>query len=96
MKQYSRRDTIEVCGISADVPDDKIEEECLKIFNAAEVLVENRPPSGFFIHAAHRVGKNGKVLVKFVNRKFAYAAVSNSVKLKDSVYKGVYLRCTTQ
>ena len=73
-KQYSRRDTIEIAGIKQDVADEHIEEECLKILKASKVKVANKFPTSIDIQAAHRKGRKGNVVVKFVNRKFAYAA----------------------
>ena len=85
-KQYSRRDTCEIVGISNDVKDDDIEEECIKILKAAKAKVGNRYATTFDIHAAHRRGKKGTVIIKFVNRKFAAAAITNRSNLKDSDY----------
>lgn len=82
-KQHSRRDTIEIAGIKQEVADEQIEEECLKILKAAKVKVANKFPASLDIQAAHRKGRKGNVIVKFVNRKFAYTAVSNSRNLKD-------------
>ena len=64
-KQYIRRETIEFSGISQDVGDDAIEDECLKILKAAKVKVGNRFPSTLDIHAAHRKGRKGIVILKF-------------------------------
>ena len=83
-KQYIRRETIEFSGISQDVGDDAIEYECLKILKAAKVKVGNRFPSTLDIHAAHRKGRKGIVILKFVNRKFAFSALSNRASLKNS------------
>ena len=79
-------------GISADIEDTAIEDECLNIFKAAKVKVGNRFPTTLDIHAAHRKGRKGTVIVKFVNRKFAIASLTNRQNLKDSdVYGGVFI-----
>ena len=83
-KQYNRRDNIEIVGIDPVVRDEDIEEECIKILKAAKVKVGNKFPTTLDIQAAHRKGKKGTVIMKFVNRKFAYSAISNRANLKDS------------
>ena len=81
--QHLRRDTIEFAGISADIPDDKIEDECLGILKAAEVKIGNKFPAAKDVHAAHRKGRKGIVILKFVNRKFAVQALLNRYKLRE-------------
>ena len=91
-KQDIRRDTIEISGINNEVVDDDIENKTLEILKAANVKVGNKYPTAKDIQAAHRKGRKGIVIVKFVNRKFAYASLSNSHKLKDSGdYNRIYL-----
>ena len=82
-KQHLRRDTIEFAGISADIPDDKIEDECLGILKAAKVKVGNKFPAAKDVHAAYRKGRKGIVISKFVNRKFAVQALLNRYKLRE-------------
>ena len=89
--QYGRRDTCDISGISMDINDADIEEECLKILKTAKVKVSNRFPNSLDIHAAHRKGKKGVVIIKFVNRKWANTARYNSSNLKNSDYQGVYI-----
>ncbi len=83
-KQYERRTSIEISGIPESVEDSKIEDAVINVLKSAEVKVHNRHPTYFDIQAAHRKGKKGVVICKFVNRKFAYSAVSNSSKLKNA------------
>ena len=90
-KQYIRRETIELVGIDSSVPDDAIEEECIKILKVAKVKVGNRYPTTFDIHAAHRKGRKGNVILKFVNRKFAYNSIFNRANLKNTEYEKVYI-----
>ena len=82
-RQHLRRDTIEFAGISADIPGDKIEDECLGILKAAKVKVGNKFPAAKDVHAAHRKGRKGIVILKFVNRKFAVQALLNRYKLRE-------------
>ena len=90
-KQYIRRDTIEIMGIGQDVQDDDIENKTLEILKVAKVKVGKKYPTAMDIQASHRKGRKGVVIVKFVNRKFTYASVSNSHKLKNSDYNHVYI-----
>ena len=91
-KQYLRRDTIEVVGIPSDVTDEEIEDEVIKVLKAAKVKLGNKFPNAFDINAAHRIGKKGKVIVKFVNRKFAVSAMTNRSNLKGiNEYSQVFL-----
>ena len=81
-KQYAGRDSVEIMSISRDVGDAHIEDECIKILKSAKVKVGNKFPSTLGIQAARRKRNKGKVIVKFVNRKFASAAISNRSNLK--------------
>ena len=91
-KQYKRRGTLEIAGIGTDIEDVNVEEECLKILKAAKVKIGNKFASTHDIQAAHRIGRKGTVILKFVNRKFAYEALLNSKKLKDhEEYGQVYI-----
>ena len=90
-KQYGRRDSIEIVGISPDVHDDNIENECINILKAAKVKVGNKFPSTLDIHAAHRKNRKGHVIIKFTNRKWAEGAMRNRASLKDSNYANTFL-----
>ena len=92
LKQYVRRDTVEISGIGMEVADINIEDECLKIFKAVKVKVSNRFPTNLDIQAAHRKDKKGTVICKFVNRKFALTSLAMSSNLKDlDGYNGIYI-----
>ena len=82
-KQYGRRDCIEISGIDKNIPDEEIEEKCIKILKLAQVKVSNRFPNPLDIHAAHRKNRKGDVIIKFVNRKFAKASMVNRDKLRE-------------
>ena len=83
-KQYERRNTIEISGIPLTVADNDVENEVLRILKVAKAKVGSKLPGQFDIQAAHRKGRKGTVLCKFVNRKFAQAAIWNSRNLKDA------------
>ena len=90
-KQYIRRETIEIIGIGQDVQDDDKENKTFEILKAANVKVGKKYPTAMDIQASHRKGRKGIVIGKFFNRKFAYASVSSSHKLKNSDYNHVYI-----
>ena len=87
--QYSRRDTLEITGIPADVVDEKLEDEVIEIYEEAKAILNRQ---NIFkkndIQAVHRIGKKGRVIVKVVNRKFVHTALVNGKKLKDSTRYG--------
>ena len=62
--------SVEHTGIPLNIPSDQIANEVIKIFNAGDVSIHGQSLYHFDIHAAHRKGKKGTVMVKFVNRKF--------------------------
>lgn len=82
--QYERRNSIEISGVPASVTDEQVEAEVLKILQAAKAKVNNNFPRSLDIQAAHRKGRNGVIICKFVNRKFATSAVINSRNLKNA------------
>ena len=81
--QYSRRDTIEISGIPLQVSHYKLEDEVIKIFEAAEVTVHGKKLNASKIHACHRIGKKGITICKFVNRKFAREGLVCGKNLRD-------------
>ena len=81
--QYSRRDTIEICGIPRDVEDTRVEDECLKILKTVNAKIGTKSPTKMDIQAAHWKQNKKSVIVKFVNRKFAASALTNRSSLKD-------------
>ena len=81
--QYLRRDTIEICGIPPVIPQNNLEEEVIKIFNAAKVTVHGKTLDYGDIQACHRIGKKKETTIyKFVNRKFAREAMYCGKNLK--------------
>lgn len=85
--QYSRRDSIEISGVPMSVPDADVEKEVIKILKTAKAKMGGKFPVAHDIQASHRIGRKGKIICKFVNRKFAKSAVINSKNLKDVLYK---------
>ena len=90
--QYIRRSCIEISGIPPNVEkmnktfseEENLETEVLKIYNAAGVVVHGNNVKREDIEAVHRVGKKNITIVKFVNRKFAYAGLFKGRNLKDN------------
>ena len=75
---------IEISGIPNSVADNDIEDAVIKVLKTAKAKVHTKFPSHMDIQAAHRKGKKGVVICKFVNRKFAYSALYSSANLKDA------------
>ena len=82
-QQYERRTCIEITGIPETVGKDELEDAVIDVLKAAKVKVHNKFPAHLDIQAAHRKGRKGNVICKFVNRKFAWTSLINSSKLKD-------------
>ena len=80
--QYQRRNTIEITGIPSTVKQDDLEEQVVKIFNAANVTVNEHGLDPYQIQACHRIGKKGITICKFVNRKFATEGIYCGKNLK--------------
>ena len=81
-EQYGRRECIEITGIPTDIAQEDLEEQVIKIYNEAKVEVHGREFNRFDISACHKLGKKSVTIVKFVNRKFAYAGLSKGKNLK--------------
>ena len=62
--QYSRRETIELNPMPADITEDVLEESICKALSLTGV---NVVPND--LHACHRMKRSGKVIVKFNRRK---------------------------
>ena len=55
----------------------------------------NRYPNTLDVHAAHRIGRKGNVIFKFVNRKWASTVMKNAANLKDTEnYKNLYINAS--
>lgn len=86
-QQYERRTCVEITGIPADIPTTQLENEVIKIYEVGGFKVHGKSLDQFDIQAAHRKRNKSTVIVKFVNRKFAYMGLSNGKELKD---KNIY------
>ena len=75
-------DTVEISGIPDSVPQAKLEDEVIKLFNTAGVEVAGHKHDKLQIHACHRIGSKVNVVVKTVNRKFAEQGLYSSKNLK--------------
>ena len=86
--QYSRRESVEITGIPADIDHKNLEKEVLKIYNEAKVEVHGNKITNMDISACHRIGKHGVTIVRFVNRKFAMEGLYKGKNLKGSKLYG--------
>ena len=92
--QYGRRNSIEITGIPDNIDTERLEDEVIKVFDAAGVQVDGRKLSNHDMEAVHRIGKKGVTIARFVNRKFAYAGLRSGKNLKGkNIYgdKGIYI-----
>ena len=62
--QYSRRECVEIVGIPTSVADNELEETFCKIVDKVGVKIDDRD-----IVSCHRVGSQGRTIVKFSHRK---------------------------
>ena len=83
-QQYSRRDTIEICGIPSSVEDKVLEKKTMEILESIGCKV-----SPADIQACHRLQKKDRTIIKFVNRKSALQCLRNKAKLKTFDAKAV-------
>ena len=62
--QYSRRETIELNSVPADITEDVLEENICKAFSLTRVnVIPNE------LHACHRMKRSDRMIVKFKCRK---------------------------
>ena len=85
--QYSRRENIEIINIPETITPKNLETHVLEVLRKINVAV-----SSYEIAAVHRIGKKSakkprKVIVRFINRKAAYAAIKGSWKLFKTEFK---------
>ena len=52
----------------------------------------NRYPNTLDVHAAHRKGRKGNVIIKFVNRKWESTVMKNAEDTED--YQNVYINAS--
>ena len=87
-QQYSRRDSIEIVGIAANVTDDQIEAKCCDIL--CDIGAPTTPDE---IQACHRLFDNKRTIVKFVSRKSVFNIMKKRSQLAsiDEYKKKVYI-----
>ena len=70
--QYTRRNNIEIQGISSQIPGEKLEEKVIEVFSAMNIAITKND-----VEDCHRLGKSSKSnIVQFVNRKDCCAILS--------------------
>ena len=92
LDQYSRRNNIELRNIPENIT--SLETHVINVLASIDITVNS-----YDIVAVHRLGKPNKnytrsVIVRFVNRKFAYSALEKSKKLNKSnnkEYKRIFI-----
>ena len=77
-QQYSRRDTVEICGIPSSVSDGDLEETVIQILDKVDVTATPND-----IQACHRLHDKTRTIIKFVNRKHAYQTLTKKKTLTD-------------
>ena len=80
--QYYRRESFEITGIPANIPQENLEDEVVEIAKEAKVSVNRQPLKKGDIVACHRIGRNGTVVCRVMNRKFSREAVVKSKTVK--------------
>ena len=80
--QYLRRDSVVISGIPNNIKQDALEDEVVRIFDMAKVVVNNSKLDKSQIQGCHRIGKKGNVIVKTVNRKYAMESLYCGKNLK--------------
>ena len=72
LEQYPRRNKIEIQGIPPQIPDEKLKQKVIKVFDAMNIAITKND-----VEDCHRLGKNSKsTIVRFVNRKHCNAILS--------------------
>ena len=81
--QYSRRECLELVSIVQSVKDDDLEKVVTKIVNKVDISIIERD-----MQAVHGVGKEGRTIIKLINRKDCQALLKvkrdlNNLTMKD-------------
>ena len=92
--QYSRRNNIEIQGIPETIKDEELESKVIDIFSALNISISNKD-----MEDCPRLGKDGtNIIVRFVNRKHCYEALSKKIDLKKLIIPRLHssqmLSCT--
>ena len=91
LNSYNRRSNIEIRNIPESVKDRDLENYCIDVLSRLEIFV-----ASYDIVGCHRLGKffhgkNRSVIIRFVNRKDAYAAIYYQRDLKHTEYKNLFI-----
>ncbi len=91
LNAYNRRQNIEIRNIPENVHDKDLEAHVIDILASLQIYV-----SAYDIVGVHRLGKfvrgkNRSVIIRFVNRKNAYAALNYQKHLKFTKYKKLFV-----
>ena len=89
--QYSRRECLEIVGIPESIRDCDLEDKSLEVFKSIGVSLTPEK-----VHACHSIGRNGRVIIKLVNRKDVQAILVNKKKLKESDKSKIDLKANTK
>ena len=86
MQQYSRRDSAELVGMPASIENKDLEGKAIDLLAAIGVSVKADD-----LQACHRLFKKDRVILKFINRKFALSCLRSRSKLKSIDFKALGL-----
>ena len=92
LNQYGRRENVEFVGIPESFSQDKLQAHITTVLKSMGI----NNITGKDVHNLHRIGKRSptkprNVIVRFVNRKTAFATLKNKKKLKSGEYKHYYV-----
>ena len=81
--QYTRRNNLEIHGISEDIQDEELEEKVVEILKSVDIKVNKEN-----IEACHRLPKRRResckrTIIRFVNRKTVEESIKSKSKLKN-------------
>ena len=89
-EQYSRRNNIEISGISNEIPDEDLENNVIKICKNSNIVIDPTDIKGCHcLHLGHKSTTDNKcVIVKFVNRKHSKLMLHSKkpISSKSKVY----------
>ena len=92
VKIVGKKELVKISGINRNVKQEELEEKVIEICNATKVEIDGHRVSKYDITACHRIGRKGKTICRFVNRKFANGLLYNSKSLKDvAQLKSIYV-----
>ena len=84
MRKYT--ESIEITDIPYKIKDEDLENQVIKIYQIADGEVHGEL---LCIVVCHRIGKKGKTIVRFINRKFAKEIFVGKTIRADKYYKKI-------